>query len=305
MTPPQVTVVIVTWNRWADTAACLESIRADGYAPLRVVVVDNGSAQPAGPRLGEGDPPIALVRSPVNLGFAGGANLGIAHALTGRTDYLLLLNNDMRIDRGCIAALVALAEAHPACGIVGPKILYADAPTRIWFAGARRGRLSLSAGGWGRRAPDGPRFQRVRQVGYLCAGAMLVRPALLHQVGMFDPGYFMYYEDCEFCLRAAAAGYTLWYTPAARVWHTVAASTGGEGSPAESYYRAVSVFRFVRRNSRGLHRAILLALRVAILLARIALALARRRRPVARALWRGLCAWLAGQPGREAPCDSW
>jgi GT2 family glycosyltransferase len=147
--------------------------------------------------------------------------------------------------------------------------------------------LSLSTYGYGRGARDGPAFALARRVNYLCAGAMLIRRDLIEAVGLFHSGYFMYYEDCEYCLRAEAAGYTLWYEPAAHVMHTVAASSGGEGSPMETYFRAVSVFRFIMRNSAGWQRRLLLVARSGLIGYGIVASLLRGRVRHARALWHG------------------
>lgn len=133
---------------------------------------------------------------------------------------------------------------------------------------------------------------------------MLVRRDVFARVGLFDPGYFMYYEDCEWCLRACAAGYTLWYEPTARVWHTVAASSGGEGSPQEIYFRTVSVIRFLCRNSYGMHRAVLLALRVGLILLRIVGAVSQGHQAEAQALWRGLCDGVMKRSGQARQCES-
>lgn len=304
MRRPHVAVVIVTWNRWADTAACVASVLANGYGPLRVIVVDNGSDSSADEQLVTEQPAVELVRSPVNRGFAAGANLGIALALAGESAYIFTLNNDAVIDQGCLAALVASAESVPERAMVGPKLLYRDRPEQIWFAGADRGHLSLSTFGRGRGMRDGPAFDVARPVTYLCAGAMLVRRELFERLGGFDPGYFMYYEDCELCLRARAAGYTLWYEPAARVWHTVAASSGGEGSARELYFRTVSVVRFIQRNSSSIHRIVLLALRIGMVLLQTAHACARGRQAHGRALMRGLYHGLLGRSGAEGACVS-
>lgn len=131
-----------------------------------------------------------------------------------------------------------------------------------------------------------------------------MRRDVFTQVGLFDPGYFMYYEDCEWCLRACAAGYTLWYEPTARVWHTVAASSGGEGSPQEIYFRTVSVIRFLCRNSYGMHRAVLLALRVGLILLRIVGAVSQGHQAEAKALWRGLCDGVMKRSGQARQCES-
>jgi GT2 family glycosyltransferase len=303
MNLPAVAVVIVNWNRWDDTTACVASVLATGYMPLQIIVVDNGSdcsntsMQSAFPSA------VELVRSPTNVGFAAGVNLGISRALAGPAGYIFTLNNDAVIDEGCLHALVAAANQRDS-GIVGPKIVYRAAPERIWFAGAQRSRWSLSTYGYGRGERDGPAFAVVRRVNYLCAGAMLIRRDLLEAIGLFHPGYFMYYEDCEFCLRAEAAGFRLWYEPSAQVLHTVAASSGGEGSPTETYFRTVSVFRFIVRNSVGWQRRLLIAARMGWVGYGIMAALVHGRGRQARALWRGAGDGLLNRQVDQRRCES-
>lgn len=287
MSAPRVAAVVVSWNRWADTRACVESLLAGAGPAPRVIVVDNGSTEPPAPLGGLGGS-VELLRSPRNLGFAGGANLGIARALAGGADYVLTLNNDAVAAPDCLAALVAAAEERPRAGAVGPAIFYRDAPERLWFLGGRRSRLTLSLPRPEQGRPLAPGELRPRRFSYLCAGAMLARRALFERVGLFDPGYVMYYEDCELCMRAVAAGFELWSVPAARVYHTVAASTGGEGSPLELYYRTASVVRFLRRNARGLQRPALLGLRLALVAGQAARDRLAGRPAHASARWRGL-----------------
>jgi len=122
---------------------------------------------------------------------------------------------------------------------------------------------------------------------------MLVKCEVLKQIGFFDTGYFMYYEDSEFCVRARHAGFTLRYVPTGRMWHKVATSSGGEGSPIHRHYRRRALLRFLRRNVTGGHRFLLLALRIGGILVEILIELLKRRPGTAQLLWRsireGLC----------------
>ncbi len=295
MTEPVVYVVVVNWNRWDDTAACVASALAGEYSNLRVVVIDNGSTVGSGAVLQNRRSDVEIIHNATNLGFASGANRGIERALAGGADYIFTLNNDTIVERRCVSELVVAAEQDRSVGIVGPKICYLDPPNRIWFAGADRDRWTLSLLRFGKGAPDGPEFDRPREVSYLCAGAMLVRRDVFARAGLFDPEYFMYYEDCDFCMRVRAEGYRLTYVPTARVWHRVAASTGGEGSPLEHYYRACSVFRFLRQHTRGPHRAVLMTTRAIYIALKVAYYQSLGQSEVARALGRGLRDGLSGK----------
>ncbi len=297
MSQPLVYVVIVNWNRWDDTMTCVASVLNTNYANLRVLVVDNHSTVGSDAELRKRWPEVEVMHSPINVGFAGGANLGIARALADGADYVFTLNNDAIVDRESVAELVAAAEQHRDVGIVGPIIYYLDPPDRIWFAGANRNRWTLSLGHV-KRKQSKLLFDRPREVDYLCAGAMLVRREVFEQVGLFDDGYFMYYEDCDFCIRVSERGYGLRYVPKAKVWHTVAASTGGEGSPLEVYYRTWSVFRFLAQHARGIHRVGLITLRVVYVLLTLAYWCLCGRQKVARFSWLGLRDGLASMPAR-------
>ena len=295
MGQPLVYVVIVNWNRWDDTIACVASVLNANYTNLTVLVVDNHSTADGGDELRERFPEVEVIYNPANVGFAGGANLGIVQALADGADYVFTLNNDAIVDRASVAALVAVAEQHRGVGIVGPTIYYLDPPDRVWFAGANRNRWTLSLG-HGKSKQIGLAFDRPHEVSYLCAGAMLVRREIFEQVGLFDAGYFMYYEDCDFCIRVIEQGYGLRHAPKAKVWHKVAASTGGEGSPLEIYYRTWSVFRFLAQHARGMHRVGLIVLRVGYVLLKTAYLWVRGRHKVARFSWMGLRDGLASMP---------
>lgn len=279
--------------------ACVATVLRMNYSNLRVVVVDNNSTIGSDVRLRERWTESEVIHSPANLGFAGGANLGIERSLACGADYIFTLNNDTIVDRECLSELVVAAEQNPKVGIVGPKIYYLDIPNRIWFAGANRNKLTFSLMRFEKGKPDGPEFDQPREVNYLCAGAMLVRREVFERVGLFDPGYFMYYEDCDFCIRVNAQGYLMYYIPTARVWHKVAASTGGEGSPSEIYYRTSSVFRFLRQHVHGLHKAGLIAIRVGYVVLKMVHQWLSGHPEITVSLWWGLRDGLVNTIGRS------
>ena len=281
-------VVILNWNRWPDTVRCVTSVMGSDYAEVTVWVVDNGSTEGDADELLAQWPSVQLICNPANVGFAAGVNVGIERALQAGADYIFTLNNDAIVDPCCLTELVQAAEADEGRGIVGPKIYYLELPSHIWFAGADRHQWLLSLLDFGRGQPDGPRWQQAKEVTYLTAGAMLTRRELFEEIGLFDPHYFMYYEDCNFALKAVTAGYKLWYTPAAKVWHQVAASTGGEGSVMEIFYRTESVFRFIWQNSGGVHRLGLLLLRLVLVKGQMVRYGLRGQPEIVAALWRGL-----------------
>lgn len=292
MALPLVYVLVPNWNRCQDTLACLESLLQMDYSNFHIVVVDNGSSDGSVSAIHNQYPMVKVITAPANLGFAGACNLGMQLALAANASYVFIMNNDTIVDKKTLSELVKMAERSPRVGILGPKIYYYDAPNTVWFAGGDRDRWTWAV----TQMPRGRDDQRVntpRNVSFLCGCGMLVKSEVLKQIGFFDTGYFMYYEDSEFCVRAKRAGFTLRYVPTARMWHKVAISSGGEGSPIHRYYRRRALLRFLRRNVTGGHRFLLLALRIGGILIEVLIELVKRRPDTAQLLWRsmreGLC----------------
>ncbi len=253
MPPPLVRVVVLTWNGRDDTLACVESILALTYPRFRLLVVDNASADGTEAALRQQHgAALDYVRNESNLLYAGGMNVGLEWALREHSDFVLLLNNDTVLDPALLTALVARAATDPRIAAVGPKIYYHASRERLWFAG---GELPLWRG-WprhrGLREIDRGQHDRSRDVDYLTGCALLLRTTVLPDVGLLDPGFTMYAEDADWCLRARARGYRLVYEPAARMWHKVSASAG-----ARSLYkirrRWSSQVLLLRRHARWYH----------------------------------------------------
>jgi hypothetical protein len=257
MNPPHVLILVLTWNGRALTEACLDSVLQMDGAPFDVLVVDNASTDgtPAALRARYGTR-IEVLENPRNLLFAGGMNAGLERARAAGADFVLLLNNDVVVDRGMLQALLGAVAADPRIAAAGPKIYFFDDPETIWFAG---GELSLWRG-WSRhyglREKDRGQHDTPRDVDYLTGCAYLVRREALADVGLFDTGYAMYAEDADWSFRARERGWRLVYTPQARLWHRVSASAG-----ARSWYkvrrRVLSQWRFLRRHARWYHALVI------------------------------------------------
>ena len=247
MDNPLVHIIILTWNHWEVTAACLQSINHLTYPNYRLTVVDNNSSDNTVNNIQEFFPDITLIVNDQNLGFAAGCNIGIKHALTDEADYVLLLNNDTIVSPDLLNILTQQAQTLPDVGILTPLLSYLDAPEQIWFAGCRRHPLTLEAVGFG---PQGPRYTpqaQLQTVDYIFGTAMFLPTAVLRQVGFFDEKFFFYYEDMDLCLRIQAAGYQLYTIPQATVQHSIAASTESF-SQLRSYHKARGSIIFFRKH---------------------------------------------------------
>ncbi|MCH7835931.1 MAG: glycosyltransferase family 2 protein, partial [Chloroflexi bacterium] len=184
MPSPYVAIVILNWNGLADTTECLESLRGIAYPSYRTIVVDNGSSGDDVRVLRErfGDS-IRLIASPDNLGFAGGANLAIREALADGADYVLLLNNDVTVDRQFLDELVRAAEERPDAAALCPKIYFREQPTVICSTGGRVNPWAGAARQVGRGEEDRGQYEQVEVRDYADGAAMLMRRTALERVG--------------------------------------------------------------------------------------------------------------------------
>lgn len=228
MKAPSLSVCLVNWNTRQLLADCLESLFADpASAAWEVLVVDNASSDGSAAMVRRRFPQVRLIVSQENLGFSGGNNLALART---RAPYMLLLNTDTLVEPGALGRLVDFMEARADVGAVGPKLLNAD------------GSLQLSCG----IAPSAwtemlhklllhkvfPFFKlgrwnhgQTRAVGWVSGACLLVRRTAVDQVGPLDPGFYMYHEDVEWCLRLNRGGWGVYYCPDSRVTHL-----GGQSS---------------------------------------------------------------------------
>lgn len=224
---PNVAVVLINLCAEDDTAACIRSLQASDYPSLRIILVDNGSPDGSGERLHALFPDVVYMQTGANLGFTGGNNLGLHRALADGCDYVLILNNDTVVDRACVTRLVEAAQADPRAGAVGGKILFHDAPERIWFGGGDFSRIRALGMHRSEGLPDpNPAEGTVEAVSFLTGCCMLVPASVLREVGVFEEDFFIYVEDVDLSLRIATAGYRLLYNPRARLFHRVPLESG-------------------------------------------------------------------------------
>ena len=168
------------------------------------------------------------------MGFAGGNNIGIQHALKRGSEFALLLNNDTTIDPDALGTLLRTMEENPEAGIVGGKIYYLDRPNVIWFAGGYFNANSGFGDHYGKSEEDHGQYNRVRECDFITGCCMLIRCEVCEKIGLLDDSYFLYYEDADFCTRARRAGYSVLYQPRAVIYHKISRATSWGSSPCTS-----------------------------------------------------------------------
>jgi len=253
-------VVIVNFNAGEHLARCLASLaRGLGAHDWRAVVVDNASVDGSEAAALAAGERVALVRAGTNLGFATAVNQG-ARAVAG--DVLLLLNPDCRLEAGCVEPLLADLADHPECGVVAPNVVNEDGSPQ----GNARGDPTLLTGVFGRssalrRAFPGAPPARSNvvlpsavggdrpsvTVDWVAGSCLLARREAFDAVGGLDGGYFLYWEDADFCRRVRGAGWTIRFRADTRVTHVGGRSASTSAARAlREFHR--SAYRYYTRH---------------------------------------------------------
>lgn len=240
-------IVVLNWNGREDTLACLRSLtRVDAPEGCEVLVVDNGSEDGSEQAVREAFPDVHLIQTGSNLGFAGGNNAGIDHALQQGAEAVLLLNNDTEVDPGFLRPMIAELESDERTGIVGAAIAYHYEPGKLWAFGG--GRFDVATG-WVRHIQEPVDSEVLGSSGtrhfYVTGCTMLLRRELIEEVGTLSTSYFHFCEDVDLCLNAQRAGWKLAVARDARLTHKVSATTQ-VSSPAFLYYNLRSRLNLVR-----------------------------------------------------------
>jgi hypothetical protein len=245
--------VLVNWNGGAQNLAAVESLLAEGLRPEQIVFVDNGSSDGIRQELASRYPSLPQLLNASNLGYGEGNNQGIRLALQRGAEAVLLVNNDVTLEPGCLDYLLGHLERDGRLGIVGPRVLEAQRPTRVWAAGGRldwRQNLSTLRG---HGAPDGPEWQREEPVDYVIGCSLLARREVFEKAGLLDAAYFAYHEDLDFCVRARAAGFEVRHLGQKAAYHDAHHSTGGGYNPRRKYMMGVNTIWFLRAHGSARH----------------------------------------------------
>jgi len=203
---------------------------------------------------------VRVLENPRPLSFAANVNLGIA-ATSG--EYVLVANPDAIAEPDAVGTLVAFADAHPGCGIAGPQMHWPDGSRQ-----PSRRRFPTVRGTIVRRTPLRrlrPPYETQREhytlderptepvrADWMLGAFLLMRRAMLDEIGGWDSGYRHYCEDIDVCYRAAQAGWERWYVPGAVVRHAYAAVIDRRFLSRHTLWHARGMARFVRKHPERL-----------------------------------------------------
>ncbi len=222
---PSLAVIILNWNGRAYLEECLAALMAQTRPADSITLVDNGSSDDSVAFVRARFPAVAIRENGGNVGFAAGNNAALRELAA---DVALLLNPDVILSPGCLAALRDTLASDPTIGLVGGKLWYPGGEM-IQHAGGFITRPQALPGHYGIGERDAGQYDTTRDVEYLIGAAVAVRREVFEQIGLLDEGFFLFFEDVDLCTRARRAGLRVVYIPAATGIH-VESATAGRGS---------------------------------------------------------------------------
>ena len=231
---PLVSIITVNFNGSEDTLEMIESLSKITYPNIEIIVVDNYSENDNPRIIKEKYPSVVLYESNVNMGFAGGNNLGIMRA---RGEYVLLLNNDTIVDKGFLEPLVRKMQSDPKIGCVSSKLRFYYDRSVIQFAGYTPfDHRTMRSFAIGYREKDKGQHDVDRETPYAHGAAMMVSMKVIREIGIMSYIFFLYYEEADWSYRIKNAGYTIWYVHNSLVYHKESVSVG-KLSASKIYYQ--------------------------------------------------------------------
>lgn len=254
-----ISVIIVSWNVTGLLRDCLTSLYASdlGGRTLEVIVVDSASSDGTPAMVKTEFPTVRLLEQAENIGYTRGNNIGLAAAAG---EYLLLLNPDTTVRETALAQMAAYLDVHPDVGIVGPHTLNGDGthqPAR-WRFPSRR--LAFMETAWlrpyaGRLLADyeyvDVSAETTHGADWVQGSCLMARREAYEKIGGLDIGYVMFFEELDWCKRAADAGFKTVYLGSAQIVHYGGASTDQIGARKHIYYNESKLRYFGKVYGRG------------------------------------------------------
>ena len=266
---PKVSIIILSWNRYDDICECINSVKKSDYPCFDIIVVDNGSKKNVVADIEKNHKNVILIKNSKNLGFTGGNNIGMRHAMSNGSDYVWLLNNDTIVDPNALSGLIEVAENNSHAGLLSPIIHYFSAPNRAQYYGSyfdwknRRTKCIKSC--------DEVHWLNKQDVA-LWGTALLIKRNIIEKIGYLENSYFAYWEDTEYSLRSLRAGYSNLIVPVAKIYHKhhYCNEEGEKVLPAHYfYYMTRNEYWLWRTHTKGLMKLLFIRKYIANTLRRI------------------------------------
>jgi hypothetical protein len=233
---PKVSIIVTNYNGGQILIDCIESLKKIDYSNFEVVLVDNrsvdGSFEKAISK--KGNLNLISYKNKVDLGFTGANNKGFE---LSSGDYILLLNNDTKVDRNLLKILVKKMESDPKIGAAQVKIKMMDVPNHLDNAGSFLTRTGFLVH-WGFGKKDSKEFDKETIIFSAKGACLITRREIINKVGLFDSDFVSYIEETDFCWRVWLAGYKIYFFPQTYIWHKVGYTFSKQFNPVVVNYNS-------------------------------------------------------------------
>jgi GT2 family glycosyltransferase len=242
---PFVSIVIVNYNGYKWLKLCIPSLIKTEYSEFEIIIVDNGSTDQSVEYVKNNwQSNIKIISLIENLGFAEGCNIGIRQA---KGDIIALLNNDMEVDKNWLKAAVQALLSNRTAGAVQSKIMQHDDKEKIYCAGLSVDKFGLCLS-IGSGEIDQGQYDSLSEIWGSCGGAMVAWKHLLIKAGLFDPSFFLYYEDVDLSWRIKLSGYNILLAPSSLVYHVGEGTSKSLPSELITFHKTKNLIIFWLKN---------------------------------------------------------
>ncbi len=248
-----VSIILLNWNGFDDTLACLKSLSYLDYHDFDVILIDNASRDHSVDNLrtflsgaqesclrkyflsdsnsgkAEGIE-LLLITNEENQGFAKGNNTGVKIAMDRGSDYILMLNNDTEVKPDFLSLLIKIHTQYPTIGVSTPQIRYFDKDEVIWNCGGRLTRMGGNKYYYEGCKPDQIREKELIEIQFITGCALFTSAQLLRKFGLLSENFFFGEEDYEFSLRMKKHGVRMVCVVPAVIYHKVSSSVARASS---------------------------------------------------------------------------
>ena len=237
MNKPEVIVLILSYNGKELLNDSIRSYLDNDYESFIVIVIDNGSIDGTKEFVENKWPEVFVLRTEKNLGYSGGFNFGLDYAFNQHNaDYVLITNNDVKVDSKVISSLIETASSDEMIGFVTGKVYYYDNPNILQTAGYEvTNKKYWLYGHRGGQEEDKGQYDNIEELEYSDDIFMLVKKELYDDTKGYDLEFQFQAEQFDWQIRSKKLGYKLFYTPYAKIWHKES-MTIGKTSPFKTYY---------------------------------------------------------------------
>ena len=256
MKEPKIAIIIINWNTYQLTFNCLKSLEACTYKNKIIFFVDNGSKDCSGDKIALEFPDINYIQNEINEGFTGANNIALKVILKQNFDYVLLLNNDTEVKPNFLTHLEASMNFDENLAATQPLILDFPNKNTIWNAGGSFN----SFFGLSKTRFKGmiykPKLKIDTSTEWISGCCILVKIAVIHEVGLLDNRFFAYFEDVDWSIRMTNLGYKLGVVPKSIIYHHSSGSskknnTSNEGnlSPYAHYLNVRNHIYLIKKHT--------------------------------------------------------